>query len=107
MSRILISIIYVYRWIISPFLGPRCRFDPSCSRYAIHAIETHGLIKGLWLALKRIVRCSPYENITGKLGPSFGYDPVPPALDNQMAEEIPLKRVPANSSRSSNEKCRK
>jgi hypothetical protein len=77
MSRLLIGIIYVYRWIISPLLTPRCRFEPSCSKYAIHALESHGVMHGLWLIGKRLLRCQPYTDFSQKLGPSFGYDPVP------------------------------
>lgn len=60
-----------YQRFISPLLGPRCRFHPSCSQYAIEAVQTHGGLKGLWLALRRILRCHP-------LHPG-GCDPVPPA----------------------------
>jgi putative membrane protein insertion efficiency factor len=59
-----------YRYLISPLLGPRCRFYPSCSAYAIEALQTHGLFKGVTLAVKRVGRCHP-------LNPG-GHDPVPP-----------------------------
>ena len=58
-----------YQVVVSPVLGPRCRFLPSCSEYAIDALERHGLWRGGWLALQRIVRCQPFG--------SSGYDPVP------------------------------
>jgi putative membrane protein insertion efficiency factor len=62
-KRILIApfvlIIRAYQLLISPLLGPRCRFYPSCSHYGIEALQTHGLIKGSWLTLKRISRCHP------------------------------------------------
>ncbi|MDD3609985.1 MAG: membrane protein insertion efficiency factor YidD [Halothiobacillaceae bacterium] len=58
-----------YQLFISPLLGPRCRFYPSCSNYALEAIEVHGVLKGGWMALKRVLRCHP-------LHPG-GYDPVP------------------------------
>ncbi len=77
MARLLIGIIHLYRWLISPFFPPRCRFEPTCSRYAIHALDTHGVSRGLWLILKRLARCHPYEKISKQLGPTFGYDPVP------------------------------
>lgn len=67
--------IRLYKYAVSPFLAPSCRFEPTCSRYAMEAIETHGALKGLALAVRRILKCHP---ITW-LGGSAGYDPVPPA----------------------------
>ena len=61
--------IRAYQVLLSPFLGDHCRFTPSCSAYAMEAIEKHGALKGSWLAVRRIGRCHP-------LG-SDGYDPVP------------------------------
>ena len=63
------ALIGVYQWTLSPVLGPRCRFLPTCSDYAREALELHGALFGSWLALRRICRCHP-------LGGS-GYDPVP------------------------------
>jgi putative membrane protein insertion efficiency factor len=65
----LIALIRIYQWGISPLLGPRCRFTPSCSHYAVEALQKHGLIKGLWLAIRRIARCHPWGG--------HGADPVP------------------------------
>ena len=65
----LIALVYLYRWLISPLLGPRCRFYPTCSEYALIALKHHGAIKGSWLAAKRIARCHP--------GHPGGIDPVP------------------------------
>ena len=67
--------IRAYKYFISPMLPMACRFEPSCSRYAVEAIETHGALKGLYLGLRRLLRCHP---ITW-LGGGSGYDPVPPA----------------------------
>ena len=64
-----IVMIRVYQRVISPMLPPTCRFMPTCSNYAITAIERHGAVKGGWLALKRIGRCHPWN--------PGGYDPVP------------------------------
>ena len=58
-SKILLLPIYFYRYFISPLIGPRCRFYPSCSTYAVEAIKIHGAIKGGYLAFKRILRCNP------------------------------------------------
>lgn len=62
MSKIFIFIIYLYRYMISPILGPRCRFYPSCSIYSITAIEKYGIIRGLFLTIKRIVKCHPWNS---------------------------------------------
>jgi putative membrane protein insertion efficiency factor len=70
----LVAPIRFYRRFISPLFPPACRYEPTCSRYAIEAIELHGPIKGSWLALKRILRCHPIH----WLGGSEGFDPVPP-----------------------------
>lgn len=70
----LIAPIRFYRHFISPLFPPACRFQPSCSHYAIEAIQTHGPLKGLALAARRLARCHP---ITW-LGGSSGFDPVPP-----------------------------
>jgi putative membrane protein insertion efficiency factor len=64
-----IWIIKGYQYIISPLLGPKCRFTPTCSQYAIDALKKHGLFKGSWLSAKRIVRCNPWGG--------HGHDPVP------------------------------
>ncbi|WP_375056600.1 membrane protein insertion efficiency factor YidD [Zobellella sp. DQSA1] len=64
-----IGLIRLYQLVISPLLGPRCRFTPTCSQYAIEAIRLHGFLKGGWLTAKRLLKCHP-------LGPS-GHDPVP------------------------------
>lgn len=63
------GLIRLYQLTISPWLGPRCRFEPTCSAYAREAIERFGPWRGGWLALKRILRCHPWGG--------SGYDPVP------------------------------
>lgn len=69
-ERVLILPIKFYRASISPMLPAACRFTPTCSQYAIEAIETHGAVKGSWLAIRRLGRCHPWGGT--------GYDPVPP-----------------------------
>ena len=69
-ARVLMGGIRLYQRTLSPVLGPKCRFHPSCSRYAYEAIEVHGTLKGSWLATKRIGRCQPFS--------PGGLDPVPP-----------------------------
>ena len=66
--------IRLYQRFVSPLLPPRCRFQPTCSHYAIEALEIHGPLKGSWLALKRVSRCHPIK----WLGAGEGFDPVPP-----------------------------
>jgi len=71
---LLIAPVRFYRYALSPLLPPSCRFTPTCSQYAIEALTVHGPLKGLYLTLRRLLRCHP---ITW-LGGSQGYDPVPP-----------------------------
>ena len=65
----LIALIRVYRYLISPMFGNHCRYTPSCSQYAQEALATHGVLRGLWLTLKRVGSCHPWH--------AGGYDPVP------------------------------
>ena len=71
-ARVLMALITGYRRFISPLLGARCRFAPSCSAYALEAVREHGALRGTWLAARRIGRCHPFN--------PGGFDPVPPAL---------------------------
>ena len=70
MTRLLIALLKGYKQYISPHLGHHCRFVPTCSEYAMQALATHGLLKGLLLTVWRLLRCQPFAR--------FGYDPVPP-----------------------------
>lgn len=69
MKRLLVALLRTYQYAISPFLGRRCRYYPSCSEYAVEAVQKHGAIKGGWLGVKRVCRCHPWH--------PGGYDPVP------------------------------
>lgn len=69
MGRFFIWLISIYQRLISPLVGPCCRFHPTCSEYAKEALESHGLVMGIWLTSKRLSKCHP-------LGGS-GFDPVP------------------------------
>ncbi|WPO99941.1 membrane protein insertion efficiency factor YidD [Pseudomonas sp. HR96] len=71
MRKLVIVPIQFYRYAISPLMADRCRFYPSCSCYALEAIEHHGILRGGWLTLRRIGRCHPWN--------AGGYDPVPTA----------------------------
>ncbi|MGM9688920.1 MAG: membrane protein insertion efficiency factor YidD [Alloprevotella sp.] len=69
MKKLLILPIRFYQLYVSPMLPPACRYTPTCSQYAIEAIQKHGALKGLWLAVRRLLRCHPWGG--------SGYDPVP------------------------------
>ncbi|HWZ61349.1 MAG TPA: membrane protein insertion efficiency factor YidD [Gemmatimonadaceae bacterium] len=69
MRTVLIALVRLYQVGISPHLPPSCRYYPSCSAYAVTALERHGAMRGTWLAVRRILRCHPFH--------PGGYDPVP------------------------------
>lgn len=72
MQRLLIGLIKAYKLFVSPLLGPRCRFYPSCSSYALEAVQVHGAAKGAYLAVRRLLKCHPLH--------AGGIDPVPEKL---------------------------
>ena len=72
LARVLALPIRAYKRWLSPLLPPACRYLPTCSVYAVEALETHGALRGSWLAARRICRCHPWGG--------HGYDPVPPKL---------------------------
>lgn len=69
-QHLIIALIRLYQLVLSPFVGNQCRFTPTCSHYALEAVERHGALKGGWMALRRIGRCHPWH--------PGGHDPVPP-----------------------------
>lgn len=69
LRRVSQAVLRAYQLTLSPLLGPRCRYEPSCSEYAIEAIERHGVARASWLTTKRLCRCHPWGG--------HGYDPVP------------------------------
>jgi putative membrane protein insertion efficiency factor len=78
-----LAVLRGYRRLVSPMLAPRCRFVPSCSAYAVEAVERHGAGRGSWLALRRLARCHPFH--------PGGYDPVPSsARPGASRAEAPL-----------------
>jgi uncharacterized protein len=68
-ARVLLVPVTLYRRWISPVLPPSCRFEPSCSAYAVEALTAHGALRGSWLTVRRLLRCGPWH--------PGGYDPVP------------------------------
>ena len=79
MRRLLMAIVRFYRTAISPLTPPSCRYDPTCSAYALEALERHGALRGSWLAFRRILRCHPWGG--------SGYDPVPDSGSDGSGDE--------------------
>ena len=73
-AHVLWGVVRGYQLLLSPLLPPACRFEPSCSRYALEALTVHGALRGGWLTLRRLLRCHPWGGM--------GYDPVPPVRDS-------------------------
>jgi len=72
-ARIGLVVVRSYQLVLAPFAGGACRFEPSCSAYALQALEQHGLVRGSWLAIRRVARCHPLARP--------GIDPVPPPVE--------------------------
>lgn len=81
MKYVLIALLKAYRFAISPLYGQVCRYHPTCSAFALEAVQTHGALRGTWLAMRRVARCHPWA--------AGGFDPVParrdPALKNRRS----------------------
>jgi putative membrane protein insertion efficiency factor len=71
---LLLAPVRLYQWVVSPLLPAACRFEPTCSHYAVEALKVHGPWRGMGLAVRRLLRCHPFTS----LGGSSGFDPVPP-----------------------------
>jgi hypothetical protein len=83
LKKVLMYLIGIYRQYISPLFPPSCRFQPSCSQYALEAIDRFGALKGSYLATKRILRCHPFH--------PGGYDPIPSSLEEMIEQNKRLK----------------
>ena len=84
MQRLLITLVKGYRLLLSPWLGSSCRFEPTCSVYAIEALQAHGAATGSYLTLRRLARCQPWCD--------GGHDPVPPKTPGSRAGTAPAGR---------------
>lgn len=85
MKHVLIALLKAYRFAISPLYGQVCRYYPSCSAYALGAVEQHGAVRGSWLAVRRVARCHPWA--------AGGYDPVPPRSAAGGSSPTPTRGV--------------
>lgn len=99
---LLAGLVRLYQLVVSPWLAPSCRFEPSCSAYALEALRTHGALRGSWLTMRRLGRCQPFS--------AGGYDPVPePRLRPSRSPQVgaaaasrsstaPTRPIPAEGS---------
>jgi len=76
-AAVLAGVVRTYQWTIRPVIGAQCRFEPSCSHYAIEALAVHGAVRGTALTARRVLRCNPWH--------AGGFDPVPPATRNRTS----------------------
>ncbi len=92
-GSLLSGLVRGYRLLLSPVLPPACRFQPTCSAYALDAIAAHGAWRGGWLAVRRILRCHPWND--------GGYDPVPPPVDHAPSQGCRCEPSPRHPDRMS------
>ena len=90
MKWLLIGLVRGYQLLVSPLLGPTCRYYPSCSAYAVEALRVHGAVKGTWLAVRRLLRCHPWS--------PGGVDHVPPRK-GRGPPTVPLRTATAGGTR--------
>lgn len=91
-GRVLVALLTVYRRFISPLLGANCRFYPSCSAYALEAVQLHGALKGSWLAVRRVSRCHPFH--------AGGIDPVPGSVfEREHEDRVRAEQIAASGQR--------
>ncbi len=76
-AAVLVLLVRTYQWTLRPFIGAQCRFEPSCSHYAIEALHRHGALRGTALSARRVLRCNPWT--------AGGHDPVPCSCDTKVA----------------------
>ncbi len=86
MKYVLIGLLKAYRFAISPLYGQVCRYHPTCSAYALEAVQTHGAMRGTWLAMRRVARCHPWA--------AGGLDPVPPPKNRRSSTPPPSLATP-------------
>ena len=91
LSEILVLLVKLYQWTLRPFIGAQCRFEPSCSHYAIEALRLHGPVRGSALAAGRVLRCNPWNE--------GGHDPAPPGRHCRCHPTLPSSRGPARAGR--------
>ncbi|MDX8414538.1 MAG: membrane protein insertion efficiency factor YidD [Mariprofundales bacterium] len=77
-AKVLLLLITLYRYVVSPLFAPRCRFYPTCSCYAVEAITAHGAWYGVWLSVRRLLRCHPWSQASG-------VDMVPPVAESNRS----------------------
>ena len=86
MKYVLIGLLKAYRFAISPLYGQVCRYHPTCSAYALEAVQAHGALRGTWLAMRRVARCHPWA--------AGGLDPVPPPKNRRSSTPPPSMATP-------------
>ncbi|MFB6347408.1 MAG: membrane protein insertion efficiency factor YidD [bacterium] len=79
LRTLVVWLVRLYQNTLGPYLGGHCRFEPSCSNYAIRAVQRHGVLRGLWLTTCRVLRCHPFSS-------SSGWDPVPPVESPEQVD---------------------